>query len=64
MKQQNQLRAAVIQALEAIENLMIITGDKRTAQDKAIWCACYPLWMLLQREVRKMPHETTHLHHL
>ena len=55
MNEENKLRTATVEALEALENLMIQTGDKKTPQEKAIWRSCYPLWVTLQKEVRRMP---------
>lgn len=46
-------RKTLIHAADAIEDVMIETGRGSTAEDRAVWWACLPLWRLLQKLLRE-----------
>ena len=45
-------RNTLIRLADALEDAMTETGRGSTAEDRAIWWAARPLWILLQRLLR------------
>ena len=48
-------RQTLIRAADALEDLMCETGKGETADERAVWWACRPLWILLQQILRRWP---------
>ena len=46
-------RETMIRLTDALEDAMCETGKGTTATDRAVWWACKPLWVLLQRILRE-----------
>jgi len=46
-------RNTLIRLADALEDAMCETGRGTTAQDRALWWACKPLWVLLQKLLRE-----------
>ena len=45
-------RNTLIRLADALEDAMTETGRGSTAEDRAIWWACKPLWEIVQRILR------------
>lgn len=45
-------RDALIRLADALEDVMCETGRGSTAEDRALWWAARPLWMLVQRMLK------------
>lgn len=46
-------RKTLIRLADALEDAMTETGRGSTAEDRALWWAARPLWILLQRLLRR-----------
>ena len=46
-------RELLVRVADVVEDLMIATGKGTTKTDRELWWACKPLWLLLQRELKK-----------
>lgn len=46
-------RSTIVRVCDALEDLMCETGRGTTAEDRAVWWACKPLWVLLQEILRR-----------
>jgi hypothetical protein len=46
-------RKTLVRVADAVEDLMIETGRGATKDDRAVWWACRPLWILLQRILKE-----------
>lgn len=46
-------RKTLIRVADALEDLMTETGRGETKDDRSVWWACRPLWILLQKLLRK-----------
>ena len=46
-------RSNLIRLADALENVMTETGRGFTADDRAVWWTCRPLWALVQRLLKE-----------
>jgi hypothetical protein len=47
-------RKTLIRLADAIEDAMCETGRGSTAEDRALWWAAKPLWILIQKLLREV----------
>ncbi len=46
-------RSTLVRLADALEDLMTETGRGETADDREVWWTCRPLWVLVQRLLRR-----------
>ena len=46
-------RETIVRVADALEDLMCETGRGETRDDRDVWWTCRPLWILLQRLLRR-----------
>ncbi len=53
-------RNTLVRLADVLEDAMGETGRGSTAEDRALWWACKPLWALVQKMLRRTTNDRNH----